>query len=69
MIEISRSDIDLPIILELDKCEGRATSVFQVNKDNFSIFVKQILYVFTPYVWGQVPHIDPTLTRHVEHLF
>ena len=61
--------MSLPIILELNKCEWRASSIFQVNKDNLPIFVKQILNVFAPYVWGQVSHIDSTLTRHSEQIF
>ena len=57
----------LPWVLELDECEGRPPSVLEVDEDDLSVLVEEVLHVFAADVGRQVAHVDARLALAVGH--
>ena len=60
----------LPGIFELEEGEGRSLSVLEIEKDDLSVFVKQVFDVLRPDVRREIADVDPGFlvfaSRHLQ---
>ena len=48
----------LPVILKLYKGKRRSTFILEIHKDNFSVFIEEILHVSAPDVRGEISNVN-----------
>ena len=57
-----------PVILKLNKSEGRPPPVLEIDEDDLAVLVEEVLDVLAAYVGRQVAHVYPALRVGLGHI-